>query len=83
MSALISILGTLLPAVSFEGLTVTQWVAIASAIAAAEPEIKSAITALHPAFTAIASDLATGKSPGEAGSAAHVRNVPSEMSGTR
>jgi len=62
MSALVSILGTLLPAVSFEGLTVA---------------------ALHPAFTAIAADLATGKSPGEAGSAARIRNIPSEMSGTR
>ena len=83
MSALVSILGTLLPAVSFEGLTVAQWIAIASAIGTAEPEIKAAIVALHPAFTTIASDLAAGKSAGEAGSAARIRAVPSEMSGVR
>jgi hypothetical protein len=83
MNALLSILATLLPTMRFEGLTIGQWVTIASAIGTAEPEIKSAIAALHPAFTAIASDLATGKSADEAGSAAHVRNIPSEMSGTR
>jgi hypothetical protein len=76
MSALVSILGALLPTVSFEGLTVAQWAAIASAIAAAEPQIKSAISALHPVFAAIASDLAGGKSAVEAASVARSRYIP-------
>jgi hypothetical protein len=76
MGALLSILGTIMPAVSFEGLTVTQWATIASAIAAAEPEIKSTITALHPVFAAIASDLYSGKSTDEAASIARSNNIP-------
>jgi hypothetical protein len=76
MSALVSILGTLLPAVSFEGLTVAQWAAIASAIAAAEPQIKSTISALHPVFGDIASDLSRGKSAVEAASVARSRYIP-------
>jgi hypothetical protein len=75
MSALVSILGTLLPAVSFEGLTVAQWAAIASAIATAEPQIKSTISALHPVFAAIASDISSGKSAVEAASVARSRYI--------
>jgi hypothetical protein len=78
MDALAAILGVLMPSVSFEGLTVAQWIAIASAIEAAAPEIKATIAALHPALAAIASDLAGGKSSDEAGAAAQVRNIPTE-----
>ena len=83
MAALIAVLGALLPSVSFAGLTAAQWVAIASAIGTAEPEIKAAIAALHPVFSAIASDLASGRSIAQAGHAAHARTIPSEMSGVR
>jgi hypothetical protein len=75
MSALVSILDTLLPAVSFEGLTVAQWAAIASAIAGAEPQIKSTITALHPVFADIASALSSGKSADEVASGTRSRYI--------
>lgn len=78
MGELATIFGALLPSVSFEGLTLAQWIGIASAIDAAAPEIKIAIVALHPAFAAIASDLANGKPAGEAGAAARVRAIPTE-----
>ena len=42
MDALAAILGVLVPSVSFEGLTVAQWIAIASAIEAAARFVREA-----------------------------------------
>jgi hypothetical protein len=78
MDALASILGALLPSVSFAGLSIEQWIAIASAIETAAPEIKATVAALHPAFAAVVSDLAGGQSADAAGSAAWHRPLPTE-----
>jgi hypothetical protein len=59
-----------------------QWLTIATAILNAEPEIKAALAALHPAFEAIVGDLAQGKGPDEAAEN-RIRSIPSEMSGIR
>jgi hypothetical protein len=73
VDAILGLLGAVLPAVSFEGLSVGQWLTIASAVYSATPEIKAAITALHPALAAVAADLDAGKSPDEAAAAAQQR----------
>jgi len=82
MSALLAILGALLPATTIDGLTLGQWLAIATAVMNAEPEIKMALAALHPAFAEVVGDLAHGRTPDEA--AQHrLNSMPSEMSGVR
>ena len=60
MQGIISIIEALLPATRLAGLTLSQWVGIVGALEAAEPQIVAAIAALHPLFTAIVNDLATG-----------------------
>jgi hypothetical protein len=74
MSAIIALLGAVVPAVSFEGLTIAQWATIASTLYTAEPEIKAAIVALHPAFKAVAADLDSGMSTDDAAQAAAQRH---------
>ena len=60
MQAALSIIEALLPSAKLADLTLTQWVGIVSALSTAEPQIVAAIAALHPLFTAIVNDLATG-----------------------
>jgi len=82
MTEVLAIVGALLPATTFEGLTIAQWLTIAGALQSEAPEIKAALGKLHPAFAQIATDLAQGNTPNEA-AANRIRNVPSEMSGVR
>jgi hypothetical protein len=81
MDALLSIIAAVLPA-TVDGLTMAQWLTIATAVMSAEPEIKAALAALHPAFEAIVGDLAQGNAPDEEAEN-RLRAIPSEMSGVR
>ena len=76
MSALLSILGALLPSVDIAGLPLSSWLTIAAAIEAAAPEERALIKALHPAFKAVAADLAAGLSKDAAAAAAQQRFIP-------
>ena len=82
MAEVLAIVAALLPATTFEGLTIAQWLTIAGALQSAAPEIKAALAKLHPAFAQIAADLAQGKTPDEAADN-RIKNIPSEMSGVR
>ena len=81
MEALLSIIASVLPG-TLAGLRLSQWLAIATALANAEPEIKAALAALHPAFADLIADLAHGSSVDEAAQN-RLSRVPSEMSGVR
>jgi hypothetical protein len=69
----ISVLAALIPSIKIADLTLAQWGTIASALYSAEPAIKALLTDLHPAFAAIAVDLASGSTPEQAASAAQQR----------
>jgi hypothetical protein len=81
MEALLSIVAAVVPG-TLAGLSLTQWLKIATALAGAEPEIKAALAALHPAFAALVADLARGSPPDEA-ARNRLEKIPSEMSGIR
>lgn len=73
--ALISIIIALIGGQSLgaivSALSLMQWIGIAEILISAEPTIVKAFAELHPAFDILAKAIASGISPGAAGSAAY------------
>lgn len=70
ISILLAVIGGQSISAVLAGVSIMQWIEIASTVASAEPTIVKLLAELHPAFAILAQNIKNGASPEQAGTAA-------------